>query len=280
MPSPDAFSPADGRARGPADVERLLTLIAPEAVGADRFAIDISEHVEGHLFGGLVAAQALHTAYATVDAPRQVQSAHAYFLRRGRPELPIEFEVHRDTDGRSFSARRVAATQEGLPIFTMVCSFHVPEDTVEVLIPMPDDVPPPAAMAIEEANDLGGCFEVRRLLQDGDGPWERRTTGRLWVRAASPLPDDQVVHDCVAFCASDLGTAWNILAPHHMRVLTSLDHAVWLHRRTRMDEWHHIDLEPSALSDARGLYTGKMWHRDGTQVASLAQENLLRPRTD
>jgi acyl-CoA thioesterase-2 len=273
--SPVASSQPDD-ADASAHVERILAVIGPEPIAEDRFGIDISAHVQGHLFGGLVAAQALHAAYTTVDAPRRAQSAHAYFLRRGRPELPIEFEVHRDTDGRSFSARRVAAIQEGVPIFTMVCSFHVPEETGEILQPMPDPLTLPTGMAADAVNSLGGSFEVRREILDRPGPAQSRLGPHLWVRAAGPLPDDPMLHDCLLFYATDLGSAWDAATPAPLRPRTSLDHAIWLHRPTRMDEWHHLELEANALADARGLYTGRIWRRDGTHVASLAQENLIR----
>jgi acyl-CoA thioesterase-2 len=260
------------------DVERILAVIAPEPVDEDRFVIDVSPYVQGHLFGGLVAAQSLYAAYETVDPERRAQSAHAYFLRRGRPELPIEFEVHRDTDGRSFSARRVAAIQEGLPIFTMVCSFHVPEATDEVLQPMPTEIPAPTSLPLARVNDLDGSFEVRHAPIDGEEPFDRRLPAQLWVRAAGPLPDDPGLHDCLLFYVSDMGTAWNAGSPAHLQVMTSLDHAVWVHRPTRLDEWHYIDLGAGALADARGFYTGRMWSHDGVHVASLAQENLVRPR--
>lgn len=273
-PAPEATLPATDL------IERLVALIGPEPIGENQFVIDISEHVEGHLFGGLVAAQALHAAYRTVAEDRRAHSAHAYFLRRGRPELPIEFEVHRDTDGRSFSARRVAAMQEGMPIFTMVCSFHVSEESTELLQPMPDDVEPPEAMGLDIKHSLGGCFEIHGGASAAGMPGDPRDSGRLWVRAVGPLPDDPMLHDCLRFYASDLGSPWNTRAPAHLRVMVSLDHAVWLHRRTRMDEWHYLDLEALALMDARGFYTGTMWHVDGSQVASIAQENLVRRRTD
>jgi acyl-CoA thioesterase-2 len=277
--SPDLRVPSDDDACGTANVEHLLAVIAPEAAGDDRFVIDVSAHVEGHLFGGLVAAQALHAAYTSVAPGRKAQSAHAYFLRRGRPELPIEFEVHRDTDGRSFSARRVVAIQEGLPIFTMVCSFHVPEETLEILQPMPDDLTPPTSWPLNTNHDLDGCFEVRHPLVDPDEPPDRRLPAHLWVRVAGTLPDDPMLHDCLLFYVSDMGTPWNVQTPPRMQVLASLDHAVWLHRPTRMDEWHHLDLRTGALADARAFYTGRMWRADGTHVASIAQENLMRPRT-
>ena len=258
-------------------VARLLSVISPEPVTRDRFAIDISAHVEGHLFGGIVAAQTLHAAYTTVEPGRRAHSAHVYFLRRGRPELPIEFEVHRDTDGRSFSARRVAAIQEGVPIFTMVCSFHVPEDTEPVLQPFPDEVPEPSSLPVENVHTLDGCFEVRHgaVASSGRGPG---IPGQLWIRAVGPLPDDHVVHDCLLFYASDMGTPWDRIAPKEGHAIVSLDHAIWLHGSTRMDEWHYLSLDPVALTESRGYYTGRIWHRDGTHVASIAQEDLIRPR--
>lgn len=277
MPRPETFPFA--HRGGSDDVEVLLSLLRPHLVGGDRFAIDISAHVEGHLFGGLVAAQALHAAYETVDEPRWAQSAHAYFLRRGRPELPIEFQVHRDTDGRSFSARHVVATQEGAPIFRMICSFHVPEETAEVLQPLRDPAPLDETTYFETANSLNGYFDVRRVVAEGPEPIDRRVTGRLWARVAGTLPDDPRLHDCLLFYISDLGSPWNMEAPAHLKVLTSLDHAVWIHRRTRLDEWHYIDLEPGSLADARALYAGRVWHHRGTHVASIAQENLVRPES-
>ena len=72
----------------PVHIERLVATITPRRVASDRFAIDVSDYVHGHLFGGLVAAQALHVAYSSVGPHRLAQSAHAYFLRRGIPRFP------------------------------------------------------------------------------------------------------------------------------------------------------------------------------------------------
>jgi acyl-CoA thioesterase len=268
------------RAQRSPDTEGLLALITPQPSGRDRFIIDVSGSVQGHVFGGLIAAQALSVAYATVDPARFAQSAHGYFLRRANPGTPIEFEVLRDTDGRSFSARRVTVMQEGLPIFTMLCSFHVPEVTTEILRPMPDDVPPPTSLPLETFVPIDDGFEIRCVLPEtSDHEEDTRVPARMWVRVKGPLPEDPIVHDCLLFYASDIGTAWNIRSLSHLRVTTSLDHAIWLHRRPiRMDEWHYIDLQPGGFIDARGVYMGQIWHHDGTHVASVAQENLLRPR--
>jgi acyl-CoA thioesterase-2 len=258
--------------------ERLTEMVTPEVVGEQRFRIDVAGMLPRHLFGGLVAAQSLEAASTTVDPTRRPHSAHAYFLRRGDPQRPIEFEVHLDTDGRSFSARRVAAVQDGRPIFTMVCSFQVPEDTETVLSPMPDDVPGPLETDLLVDHSMEGYLEVRQNRSTGrpDGSMQG---DQLWVRAIGPLADDPVLHDCLRFCASDMGTPWKP-APGERKALVSLDHALWFHERSRMDEWHYLDLEPHAFLSGRGFYTGRMWHHGGTQVASIAQENLVRSVAD
>jgi acyl-CoA thioesterase-2 len=100
----------------------------------------------------------------------------------------------------------------------------------------------------------------------------------MWFRAAAPLPDDGVLSDCLMLYVSDYGTPWHAAAPAGLDVGPSLDHSVWFRRRSRLDEWHHIRHEPMALSDARGLYVGQVWRADGTQVLTVAQENLIRPK--
>ena len=57
------------------------------------------------VFGGVVLAQAVSAAAATVEAPRAVHALHGLFLRPARPGDEAELVVERLRDGRSFSAR-------------------------------------------------------------------------------------------------------------------------------------------------------------------------------
>src|SRR5260370_10556863 len=75
------------------------------------------------LFGGQVAAQALYAAGRTVPDGRLPHSLHGYFLRQGSTVRPTLFQVERDRDGQSFSARRVVAVQDGEGIFNRATSF-------------------------------------------------------------------------------------------------------------------------------------------------------------
>src|SRR5215471_10120299 len=81
-----------------------------------------------HVFGGQVLAQAIASAYRTIDGARQLHSIHAYFLRPGDWNAPILYQVDRIRDGKSFSTRRVVAIQHGKAIFNLQASFHVHEE--------------------------------------------------------------------------------------------------------------------------------------------------------
>jgi acyl-CoA thioesterase II len=86
----------------------------------------VSSDAAYRLYGGQVAAQALLAAGRTVPDGRLPHSLHGYFLRQGSPVRPTTFQVDRDRDGYSFSARRVVAIQDGGVIFNMSASFAVP----------------------------------------------------------------------------------------------------------------------------------------------------------
>jgi acyl-CoA thioesterase II len=58
----------------------------------------------------------------------------------------------------------------------------------------------------------------------------------------------------------------------------SLDHALWFHRPFRADEWLLYAQDSPNLGGARGFARGLIFARDGTLVASVAQEGLLRER--
>jgi len=60
----------------------------------------------------------------------------------------------------------------------------------------------------------------------------------------------------------------------------SLDHALWLHRPFRADDWLLYAQDSPSLHGSRGYARGLILKRDGTLVASVAQEGLVRQRRD
>jgi acyl-CoA thioesterase-2 len=101
------------------------------------------------------------------------------------------------------------------------------------------------------------------------------------MKVAGELPDDQAVHAAALTFASDLsllgaGTArmgggWGRTAG------SRIDHAVWFHQPVRADEWFLYETDSPAASHGRALCFGQIWAVDGTHVATVTQQGLIRP---
>lgn len=282
--------------RGQPVLDRLVALLDLENIEENIFRGVSPAHSTVRVFGGQVAGQALVAAGRTVPPERKVHSLHAYFIRPGDPSVPIVYDVDRIRDGRSFTTRRVVAIQHGKAIFALSASFQLVEQGVEHAetmpdVPPPDDLPSRQDSMREYIEKLGPAatmprpIDVRYVTRP---PWEMRGQGpnearnQVWMRADGVLPDDDLLHVCVLTYASDMTLLDSILVRHGVywgfdNVLgASLDHALWFHRPFRADEWFLYDSVSPTASGARGLATGRFFGQDGTLIATVVQEGLLR----
>lgn len=138
-------------------VARILSLGAGD--GTDVFTGGSLPQLSGRVYGGQVVAQGLLAAAATVpddgDGERLPHSVHAYFMRGGRLEEPISFQVERLHDGRSFSQRRTTARQDGIAILAMISSFQEEQGGAEVQIEAPQ---------VPSHEDLPSALEIFRTI--------------------------------------------------------------------------------------------------------------------
>jgi acyl-CoA thioesterase-2 len=276
-------------------LDNLVALLDLERIEENIFRGVSPAHSPVRVFGGQVAGQALVAAGRTVPEERKVHSLHAYFIRGGDPSVPIVYEVDRIRDGRSFTTRRVIGVQHGKAIFSLSASFQTVEPGIEHAGEMPD-VPRPESLPTlrdriaEFPGELGHKgrpmpIDIRYV---NDPPWVTRETGerpagnQVWMRADGTLPDQDLLHVCVLTYASDMTLLDSILARHGVywdldKVRgASLDHALWFHRPFRADEWFLYDSRSPTASGARGLATGQFFGEDGTLIATVVQEGLLR----
>ena len=138
----------------PAQLDPMVSLLElldlSDAAGArtdEEIFVGVSQpQAARRVFGGQVLAQSVIAAIRTVDGDRPVHSMHGYFLRPGDADQPITFGVQRLRDGRSFSARRTHAYQNGVPILSMIASFQVPDVGIEHQDEMPMNVPDPESL--------------------------------------------------------------------------------------------------------------------------------------
>jgi acyl-CoA thioesterase II len=256
-------------------------MMALEQHGPDTYVGTGPQYPWGGLYGGQIVAQTLRAALNTVEPQYRVHSLHAFFIRSGDATEPIRLEVDRIRNGRNFCTRRVVARQSIGAILTLACSFAVEEEAPDVQVAHLRSVPAPDALASETWSPV---FDRRFVPSDGE---PGRATG--WLRMTEPVGDDPGMHACaLAYLSDDLPTdAVVALHPDRPAVRTfeefpfwsaSLDHAIWFHRDLPADDWHAHDFQCHGLLSSRGLSIGQVFTQDGTHVATITQEVLLRPR--
>ena len=256
----------------------------------------------GRVFGGQVFAQALVAARKTVADAREAHSVHGYFLREGDTRQPIVYFVDRPRDGGSFTSRRVTAIQKGEAIFHLSASFHKTEPGVDHQTAMPD-VPAPEGLPDELElirSRADRIPEPIRAILTQDRPLEFRlitpadpfakpaasapadAKRQVWFRVRERIPDSPILHQAVLAYASDYGFLPTALQPHGIGfrdqrlMMASLDHTLWLHRPFRADEWMLYTSDSPSAFGARGFVRGQVFSQNGTLIASVAQEGLMR----
>ena len=286
---------------GNSALDQLLSILDLEKLEENLFRGTSPSAGWQRVYGGQVLGQSLVAAVRTVPADRLAHSAHAYFLIGGDPKVPIVYDVERMRDGGSFSTRRVKAIQHGRPIFALTASFQKSEPGLDHGTAMPADVPMPEDLPSEKEllakllphlpENMRSYWERERPIEirlvDPSRYFDRKPRAPLqmvWMRASGRLPDVPTFHQCVLAYASDFTLLDTALIAHGRMAfdpdiqMASLDHAMWSHRPFRADEWLlYVQDSPSTFG-ARGLTRGSVFTRDGTLVATVAQEGLVRQR--
>lgn len=259
-------------------LQDLLALLDLDPTGPDRFVGHSADPSAERVFGGQVAAQSVVAAGRTVPAGRELASVQATFLRAGDPRIPLEFEVTRPADGRTFAFRHVTVRQRDRPIFTMAATFHrgdsgpehgTPDPGSEVTT-VPEFVPDVGPMTT-----AAYTLRFRAATPDND-------TMTIALRAAGPLQDDPLVHAALAVHASDLYILDAALGPHAIgwfdgRVAgMSIDHTMYFHAVPRMDEWVINRLTSPVARSGRPLVRGEMRDERGVLLVTILQHGLIR----
>lgn len=276
-------------------MDSLLETLDLQTRGTDEFEGPSQRTPHGRVYGGQVLGQALRAAGLTIDPDIPAHSMHAYFLRAGDAAAPITFTVERLRDGRSFSARRVEASQHGKAILSMIASFQRPdEDALEHHLPMPQvaapETLPSFAETLSHIDDplarfmaQSRPFDIRTTLPPimvQPDP-EHRAENAVWMRAVGQLPDDPRLLQCVLAYASDYTLLESALRAHGLSWVTpmkiaSLDHAMWFHNPVPADQWLLYVQRSPFSGGGRALGSGNLYTPDGTVLASVAQEGMVR----
>ncbi|EOM78561.1 acyl-CoA thioesterase [Rhodococcus rhodnii] len=277
---------------GSADLEVLLDL---REKAQDVFVGEHPPQVGARTFGGQLVAQALVAAGRTVGADWPVHALNAHFVRGGDVKAPIEYHVERHRDGRAFANRQVTAMQDGKELCVALVAFQGFARGLEHAV-APPVVPDPEALPT--IGELLTGFEdtvpmFARALKPidmrytNDPAWILKGRGtldhnRVWMRADGTLPDEPMIHAATLAYSSDTTILDSIITSHglswgHDRIVAAtVNHSIWFHRPARFDDWMLYATESPVAAGSRGLATGRYFGTDGTLVATVVQEGVVR----
>lgn len=289
------------------DGRDLAELLALDATGDLHFRNRFGDaNAHDRAYGGQILAQALLAAARTVAGDRAFTAMQFLFLQGTLHDRAIDFEVESLQDGKRFSSRHVRGTQQGgRTVLDAQVSFALPMDAPA------HEIAPPNAFANEDPEQLPRLTELPAAwgadLERACGyrfwtkdaidfrfaappaglrldPREPRL--RFWVRLKHRLGDDPHLHAAAFAYLSDWwlnfpalgGHVESLLANGRRMYVASLNHAIWLHRALRADEWLHFESISPAAGAGRGLSIARVHDRAGHLVASATQECLMAPR--
>ena len=257
-------------------------------------------------YGGDLVAAAAAAAMRSVTDGKTLHSMHSYFMRPADIGAEARYEVETLRDGRGYSTRQVRASQRGKAIYTCLASFAAGEPGGEYAAQFPGGIPEPQTLPSSAeylAGRSGGSMtpESKAYWSGGRGFDMRHVPGpvyltvdgarlpqqAVWIRPFDPLR----AVDGLTSAQRDLAALayvcdYTILEPV-LRVLglpwaderlvtASLDHAMWFHRPGPVDGWLLYAQQAVTAGQGRGLSTGRFFTPDGTHLATVVQEGMIR----
>lgn len=294
LKDPDSMSQTDFKS------VRLEQLLVPQRIEG-RLVGGRGPSFGGRIFGGQAVGQALMAACAQeaqTGSAKLPHSLHCYFLKAGDSSRPLDFAVTTMTAGRSFATHHVTASQGEQTVFAMMASFHIQEPGFSHQDDAPLSLDLDAAIAQLDqwiARADAGHPSVVARLQDRPielvpihpgflfGPVEVEPRTGWWLRMRQPVGADPAMQRALLAYASDMMLLRIAMLPHAIRPggskvhAASLDHAIWFHATPDMDDWLLFTADSPWAGHARGMNRGHFYTRDGTMVATVTQESLMRP---
>lgn len=246
-------------------------------VGSDAFTGPPNGPAGKRAYGGHLAAQALAAACRTVTDDRVLTALHVQFLRGGDAGTPVRYDVERLHDGRTTSSRQVSGRQGDRLAVNATALFAVPASGPEhsdrpgpvdpEVLPRTGPIGPAPSLPPEEV-DI-------RISDESSGTEFVRN---LWWRVVTDLPDDPMLHACVAVYVTDIYGVDPVLAVHGHSMTdrnhhsATTDSSIWFHRNIKADRWNLLECRSPAAARGRGVMTAGLFDADGVRVATLVHE--------
>lgn len=260
-------------------------------------------NAHGRAYGGQILGQALMAAARTVPAGRACTAMQFMFLQGTLWDEALDLVVTPLQDGKRFSSRHVRGLQAGgRLVLDAQVSFAVPIDAPahgapprvaledpETLLTV-DQVPADWAASVRRSVGYPLTVKAGIDFRFAAPPPHLRLdlpepSIRFWIRSRTPMVDDPHLHAAAFAYLTDWWLNYPAVGGHQDEAVdggglyvASLNHAIWLHRPLRADDWLHFDSTSPAAASGRGLSIARVHDRAGRLLASATQECLMAPR--
>lgn len=251
---------------------------------------------DGRVFGGNTLGQSLAAAFTTVATDKYAHSIFANFHKMGAVNEPILYQVTSLHDGRTYSSRQIAASQNAELILSMQASFKSETESELYQPEMPSSRTPEESLAQAELRNLparriaGNMFGQIEQVPSGtallppeallDGE-EREYQLKMWRRLLDSRKLSHREQQLVLTYMSDgpivgLSANRHSESPRLTHQAASLNHAIWFHRPVDTTHWMLFEGESVASGDGRALNELRVFSEDGVLAANIRQETTFR----
>lgn len=253
-------------------------LLPVRPVDDDASSFEVVPHSERlGTYGSFLMACAVRAASLTVEGMALTALQAGFLTPPGAGA--IRFDVEATRSGRSVAVRRVVVGQAG-SCAVMTLSFAAPAPTARSWAPEPspfDETPESLDRCEETAAGLA-LLDVRPVqpVPGGGAGYERRHP--FWARPAEPFGDGPTAAAAAIAMASDhfVTAMATPVEEGPAGLAVTLDHALWLHRRSSADEWLRYDAALIAIIDGRAVIRGTVSDTAGRLVGTFVQQALRR----
>jgi acyl-CoA thioesterase-2 len=263
--------------------ESLAEMLRIERRGDGAHAARLESFWGGAVGGDLLARATLAGAAGREDVPA---ASHAIFLAEARPDVGLTLSC----DALAPDRTRVAVRERDALVAEVQLRFapggggrSYQSIAPEPGLPAPEALPSEAETAAREgwSQFAAGPIESRRITPSAPVKDHEPAVWLGWLRPRAPLGGDRRLHAAALAFLSEYRSHWAVerrLGGDFPRTeITLLDHALWVHRAERWDDWWLVRTSSDVAAGGRSLSRREIFTRGGALVASAAWEALLRP---
>lgn len=152
--------------------------------------------------------------------------------------------------------------------------------------PAEEEQPPPAVPLSTkkgtETEEVENGMDVRFIPPSENYEFQTPSQRKIrhWIRATGQIEDPSAHVMALAYMSDSflLGTALiaNDVPFSDISMIVSLDHTIYFHQQPKADEWLMHCVESPWTGNDRGLVVGRFFTQNGTHIATVVQEGLLR----